>query len=111
MREKTTATLPSWARPDAPTWTWVGVLVIGAGFALLGVTWGQVAAEAEVYRQIPYVISSGMVGIGLILVGLTVVNIVSRQRDAHDRQRQLQSLVAVIGGLRSAEPPEETQAG
>ena len=87
------------AKTRRPPWIWLGVVVIGVGFALIAVAWGQVAAEREVYRQVPYVLSAGLVGLGLIMIGLTVLNIASRYRDASDRERQIAKLVRTLEEL------------
>lgn len=92
--------LPASVRAGAPAWTWLGIAVAAAGFVLIAIGWGQVAAEIEVYRQLPYIVSAGLVGLGLVLVGLAVLNISSRQRDAIERDRQIDELVRVIDELK-----------
>lgn len=89
----------SW-RAGAPAWMWVGTSVVGLGFILIAVAWGQVAAEVDVYRQLPYVVSAALVGLGFVLVGLTILNIVSRRRDGIARDRQVDELVRVLNELK-----------
>lgn len=93
-------TLPSWLRPAAPTWVWLSVVVAVVGFVLIAVAWGAVSDESEVYRQLPYVVSGGIVGMAMVMVGLTVLNVATRQRDAAERERQIDRLVDVIEDLR-----------
>lgn len=96
----TRVSLPPWMGTGSPTWIWLGVAVVASGFALLGVAWGQVAGEADVYRQIPYLVSAGMVGLAVVMVGLAIVDIVERQRDAIDHRRQVDRLIAALHEVR-----------
>jgi len=91
--------LPPALRAGTPTWVWTGVALAVAGFLLIAVGWGQVAAETQVHRQLPYVVSAALVGLGLVMVGLTVLNIATRQRDGIDRDRQIAQLVSIIEEL------------
>jgi len=92
--------VPSWFRASAPTWVWVSVVVGLVGFVLIAVAWGAVSGESEVYRQTPYVVSAGIFGLALVMVGLTVLNVSTRQRDALERERQIDRLVEVMEDLR-----------
>lgn len=89
-------TVPSWLRRDAPAWTWAGVVLAGAGFLLIGVAWGQVAGETQVYLQLPYLVSGGLTGLGFIMVGVTLVNVAAKRRDEAARERQTDRLVSIL---------------
>lgn len=91
--------LPAQLQVGAPAWIWLGIAIAIVGFALILVAWGQVAGESQVYLQLPYVVSAGLVGLGLVMVGLMVLNISSRHRDAIERDRQITQLVAVMEEL------------
>lgn len=91
--------VPRWLRSGSSTLTLLGVAVAAVGFVLLAVGWGQVAGEADVFLQLPYLVSAGFTGMGLVLVGLTVVNVSTRQRDAAERRRQLEQLAVVLEQL------------
>jgi hypothetical protein len=82
--------------------TWVGVLVAGAGFVLVAIAWGRTAGLANVALQIPYVVSAAFTGLGLVVVGVTVVSIAAKQEDARERRRQLGELRALLSELRSS---------
>lgn len=94
--------VPPWLRAGSPAWIWGGIAVAGAGFILVAIAWGQTAAEVQVYRQIPYLVSAGLVGLGLVLVGLTILNVATRDRDGADRDKQIDQLIEVIEDLRHA---------
>jgi hypothetical protein len=81
---------------------WIGLFVVAAGFGLLAITWGQVAALLDVSAQIPYLVSGGLVGIGLILVGLLLINLSVKRREARARERQLEEVREALVGLRQA---------
>jgi hypothetical protein len=111
--------LPVWLRGDSPVLIYAGIGLAIIGFVLILVAWGQVAGETQVYLQLPYLVSAGFTGIGLIMVGVTVVNVAAKQRDAADRDRQMDQLVSIMDELKSVlgEHPDggkgedETQQG
>jgi hypothetical protein len=92
---------PAWLRPGSPALTYIGVAIAVLGFVLILLAWGQVAGETQVYLQIPYVVSAGLSGVGFVMVGLTIVNVAAKQRDAADRDRQMDQLVSILGELKS----------
>ena len=89
-------------RPGSPLPVYVGVAVCVIGFALLVYTWGQVADEVQVYRQLPYVVSGGLTGLALVLVGVTVINVAAKRADAADRERQHEQLTDALRELRAS---------
>ena len=99
--------LPVWLRGDSPAVVFIGIAISAVGFVLLLVAWGQVAGETQVYLQLPYLVSAGFTGLGLIMVGLTVVNVSAKRRDAADRDRQMDQLVSIMDELKSVigDPP------
>lgn len=100
--------LPPALRAGAPTWIWVGVVVSLLGLVLIGLGWGFVAGETQVYLQLPYLVSAGLTGVVFVMAGLTVLNVATRQRDALDRDRQVAELAAILEELRDTlvERPE-----
>ena len=94
--------LPAWVRSESPAVTFIGVGVAVVGFVLILIAWGQVAGETQVYLQVPYLVSAGLTGLALVMVGLTIVNVAAKQRDAADRDRQMDQLVSILGELKAA---------
>lgn len=94
--------VPAWLRNGSSQVTVAGLVVALIGFVLVAVAWGQVAGEAHVFLQLPYLVSAGFTGIGLMLVGLTTLNVAARQRDAVERRRQVEHLVAILEQLQAA---------
>lgn len=93
-------------RPLSPVPTYLGIAVAAIGFVLVLFAWGQSAGETNVALQIPYLISGGMVGLGLIMVGVTVVNVAAKRRDAMLREQQTELLAGALRELSSALDPD-----
>ena len=88
-------------RPVGPALTYVGIAVVAAGFGVIMFTWGEVAGLTDVWLQMPYVLSGGLIGLGLILTGLTLVNINAKRQDAAARERQLGQVREVLGEVKA----------
>lgn len=89
-------------RPVSPIPTYAGVALTLVGFVLIAVTWGQIASLNDVAKQLPYVVSGGLTGLGLILVGMTVVSVAARRREAALRERQAELLGRSLDQLADA---------
>ena len=79
---------------------WAGVVVATFGLVLIAIAWGRTAGLTNVALQTPYVVSAGFTGLGLVVVGLTLVSITVKQADAAERTRQLRELREVLVDLR-----------
>lgn len=82
--------------------TWAGVVVGVVGLGLIAVAWGRTAGLTEVALQVPYVISAGATGLGLVVVGASLVSISAKRADARARSQQLGELRALVVELRTA---------
>ena len=58
-----------------------GVALVVAGFVALFLAWNGAARVDYIEGQLPYLLSGGLVGLGLIGAGLTVVNVQARRAD------------------------------
>lgn len=88
-------------RPQSPTPTYIGIGVAALGFVLLAIAWVQVAQETDVALQMPYLVSGGLAGVCCVFVGLTIVSIAARRRDAALRERQTALIAAALADLHS----------
>ena len=88
--------------PDSRLPVYLGVALCAAGFVLLGIGWANVAGLADVWKQMPYLLSAGLPGIGLIMVGLVVINVAAKRQEATERRRQLGELTEAMRELRRA---------
>lgn len=89
----------SWLDRTSAVPTWIGLVVAGLGFAVLAYGWGKVAGLAAVPLQIPYILSAGCVGLGLIVLGAGIVAIQARRREAAAREDVLAELGRVVREL------------
>jgi hypothetical protein len=79
--------------------TYAGVGVIAVGFVLIGIGWAKVAGLADVSMQMPYLVSAGISGLALVMVGLVVVVLAARRQDGDDLARQVERLTSVLEDL------------
>jgi hypothetical protein len=94
-------------RPLSPVPTYAGIAVAAIGFVLMAVAWGRVAGEVNVALQMPYLISGGLIGLGMVMVGLTVVSVAARRRDAVLREQQTELLADALRELSAALDPDD----
>src|SRR3954453_5485634 len=89
--------------PLSPTPTYGGIAVAAIGFGLIFFAWSKVAGIADnVALQMPYLVSGGLTGLGLVMVGVTIINIAAKRRDARLRQQQTELLADALHELRTA---------
>jgi hypothetical protein len=93
-------------RPLSPVPTYIGIAVAAIGFVAILIAWGQTAGETNVALQVPYLISAGLTGLGLIMVGVTIVSVAAKRRDALLREQQTQLLADALRELSSALDPD-----
>src|SRR3954467_1020139 len=100
--EPQTRRLPALS-PLSPTPTYVGIAVAALGFGLIFFAWSKVAGIADnVALQMPYLVSGGLTGLGLVMVGVTIVNVAAKRRDSLLRQQQTELLADALHELRTA---------
>src|SRR6478672_8392216 len=79
--------------------TLIGIAVAAIGFALIGIGWAKVAGLTEVWQQMPYLLSAGLPGLGLVMTGLVIINVSARRQDAAARARQTETLAEALRDL------------
>lgn len=89
-------------RPLSPVPTYLGIAVAVLGFLLIAIAWGAVAGQTNVALQMPYLVSGGITGLALVMVGLTVVSVAARRRDAVLREQQTALLADALRELGAA---------
>jgi hypothetical protein len=80
--------------------TWIGVALIAAGAIVVAVGWARSAGITEVGRQIPILISAGFTGLGLLVVGVTIVNLSAKAQESQRRRDQADELASVLAAIR-----------
>lgn len=89
-------------QPLSPVPTYVGIAVAAVGFVLIAIAWGAVAGQTNVALQMPYLVSGGIAGLALVMVGLTIVSVAARRRDALLREQQTRLLADALRELGAA---------
>lgn len=90
-----------------------GILIAGIGFAVIGLGWWGASGTQYVYEEIPYVISGGIFGAVLVVVGALLFARYSAARLLRfwlarlvaDQQIQTDRVVAAITALAEAVKP------
>ena len=85
--------------PSSHLPTYLGVIVAAIGFVMIGIAWAQVAGEVDVWKQMPYLLSAGLPGLGLVMVGLVIINVSARRQDGAARARQMAALTEALREL------------
>lgn len=82
------------------TGIWIGLAVVVAGFAAIFFSWSKVAGLTNVAEQVPYLVSSGLFGLGLVIVGAAIVDVFVRRRDSGERKEQLAQMTEALSEVR-----------
>lgn len=93
---------------NATTGTWIGVVLVAAGFAAIFYTWGKVAGLLNVAQQLPYLVSGGLAGLALIIIGVTVIDVAVRRQDSYERRQQLSQMTRTLAELRELFEAEDS---
>jgi hypothetical protein len=89
---------------------WLGVVVAAVGVVLLIVGWYKVSGEADVGRQMPYVVSACLPGAALLVAGAVLIA-AERWRDAVLRTDQrVDALYALFTEPAEPAPPTAPSA-
>jgi hypothetical protein len=102
--KEATAAAPAAARRrrfrfGASVWVYAGVLAAAAGFGLIAYSWSKVAGELNVGLQLPYLISAGLVGLGVVIVGVALAHFAALHRDSLDRTRQMEQVSGLLKSI------------
>lgn len=81
----------------------LGVGLIGAGFLLVFLGWNGAASVDRLPSQFPYLISGGMAGLCLVVVGVGMLVVQNQRADRAELQATLQELRRAL-----SDDPEET---
>ena len=86
----------AWMAPTSPTLVYAGLALIVVALGVLAYTWSRVAGTALVILQLPYIASGGFAGIGLIVMGVLLIYLGVKRRDAWERERRLDALLSAM---------------
>jgi hypothetical protein len=84
----------------------LGLVLCGAGFLLIILGWAGAARRSCIDCQIPYLLSGGAAGLGLILFGVTIVVMAQLRTDSRRLAERLDSLAAILAEAWASEEIE-----
>jgi hypothetical protein len=85
----------------------LGVLLCIAGFVLIFLGWNGAASVDRITAQFPYLLSGGIAGLGLVVLGAILISVDTRRED---ETRLEQMLAEVRDALTRLAPPPEEEA-
>jgi hypothetical protein len=88
----------TWARLGGQ----LGLGFVAVGLLVIGLAWNGAASVDFVSGQIPYLLSGGALGLGLVVLGATMVIVQNSRRDRAIVEAQLRELNTAIGRLANA---------
>src|SRR5437588_8671455 len=88
----------TWARLGGQ----LGLACIGVGLLVIGLGWNGAASKDFAQGQIPYLLSGGALGLGLVVMGAALVVVQNSRRDRAVLEAQLRELNNTIGRLANA---------
>jgi hypothetical protein len=93
---------PAWTRdPVAPSLTLFAAIVLG-GFVAIGIGWKVAARTLIVPFQVPALVSGGMGGLALILLGAGLATIQSSRRLAAQERAETEDVLDEAAALMDA---------
>lgn len=75
----------------------LGLLFIVAGFVVIGFAWEGSASINFAQGQIPYLLSGGATGIGLIVVGCVLLLLAAARADRQEATKQFEEMNRLLG--------------
>jgi hypothetical protein len=97
----------------------IGLLFIGAGFAVIGKAWDGAASINFVQGQMPYLLSGGFLGLGLVIVGSTLLLLTTVRAERRALHDKFDEMATVLGrnlsrmsvGSNGSGPSDQVVAG
>lgn len=91
----------------------MSVVLIALGLLAVGLGWNGAAGTATVAAQFPYIISGGLLGLSLVVLGSALMIVKAHREDRTLLERKLDELIDTVaaGGLRAGERAPEDLTG
>ena len=77
----------------------LGILLCAGGFVALWAGWNGAASYDRVQAQFPYLISGGLVGLGLIVIGAAMIIVDTNRAGRDELQATLAELRSALEGM------------
>jgi hypothetical protein len=89
----------------------VGLALIAIGLGTIGVAYNAVASQTALLAQMPYLVSGGLTGLSLVIVGAAVLIVRSTREDRALLEAKLDQIVDAVlqanGGVRQSALPTD----
>lgn len=87
------------------TTTYLSIALVGGGFVLIVLGWNGAANLDRLTGQIPFVLSGGIAGVGLVLAGVVLALVQESRRVTADLTRKFDELIEVTSARTAAGTP------
>lgn len=84
---------------------YLGLGLVGLGFLVIGLAWNGASELGYVQGQFPYLISGGLTGLGLIVLGAVMLVIHTMRQDGAKRAAQIDALASAMAELQAQIAP------
>jgi len=81
-----------------------GLALAAIGLAVIGFAWNAVASQTTLLGQVPYVVSGGLVGLALVILGAAVLVVNSAREDRTMLEQKLEQLTDAVHALSGGMP-------
>ncbi len=93
----------------------VGLLLVAIGMIVIGIAYNSVASQTSLLAQIPYLVSGGLIGVSLVILGSAVLVVNSAREDRALLEAKLDeltdALLGATGGTRTAQGSPSDASG
>ncbi len=77
----------------------VGIALVGLGLLVIGIAYNAVASQTSLLAQVPYLVSGGLIGVSLVIVGAAFLVVQGAREDRALLEAKLDVLTeALLGG-------------
>ena len=92
-----------------------GLILAAIGLAAIGIGWNGAAGQLTLLGQVPYIISGGLIGVSLVILGAAMLVVTGARDDRAALEAKLDlltdALLASGGGQRMAAPAPQDASG
>lgn len=88
---------------------WLGTLLVGVGLLIIGIGWNGAASHLIVVQQLPYLLSAGFLGLGVVVFGAALMLVQAQRTERARVEAKLEELIDIVargtGGTSVAAAP------
>jgi hypothetical protein len=82
----------------------VGLALAGIGLLAIGIGWNGAAGQLTILGQVPYVISGGLIGLSLVVLGAAMLVVQNAREDRAMLEAKLDRLIESIADATGTQP-------